>query len=237
MRGAFITFEGGDGAGKSSQAARLFSRLNRCGVRTILTREPGGTRFAEAIRSILLDPGLGNRSWLAELLAFYAARADHVNAVIRPAIEDGTWVICDRFIDSTRAYQGWMDPMKRVVFDRLESLVVSKFLPNLTFMLDVDPQVGIRRAVRRMYGTFNSQSRLSVPEQLAFSFAPDRFEALDVDFHRTVRETFLAISAAEPERCVVIDADDTFTAIADKIWDEVVRRYGADEEGLLKRRA
>lgn len=228
-RGKFITFEGGEGAGKSTQARLLWQRLNRMGVTTELTREPGGTHFAEAIRSILLDPSLSMRSIRSELLLFYAARADHLDLKIRPALEKGYWVICDRFSDSTRAYQGEIggDENSRTIAE-LDAIVVGADQPDLTIILDVEPEIGLRRAVRRTYGSVNSQSRLYAPDQLAFSFAPDRFEALDVDFHKKVRTTYLTIAESEPTRCAVIESVGGITRVSDRVWDILVSRLAGE---------
>ncbi len=148
-RGTFITFEGGEGAGKSTQARILCQRLNRVQIPVELTREPGGSPFSEAIRGVLLDPSLAHRSELAELMMFYAARADHLERRILPALEEGTWVICDRFSDSTRAYQGAAGGLDSALIDEFDRIVVGDNAPRLTIILDVDPEVGARRAIRR----------------------------------------------------------------------------------------
>jgi dTMP kinase len=223
-KGKFITFEGGEGAGKSTQARLLSQRLNRLKIAVTLTREPGGSPFAEAIRGVLLDPSYPFRSDLAELMMFYAARADHLESKIKPALEVGQWVICDRFSDSTRAYQGAASGVDPGLIDTFENIVVGESAPDLTVILDVDPEVGAKRAIRRAYGSVNSQSRLFEPEQLAFSFAPDRFEALDVAFHRSVRSAFLKIAADNPTRCVVIPSVGGITSVADQVYSAVVNK-------------
>jgi dTMP kinase len=225
-RGKFITFEGGEGAGKSTQAERLWRRLNKLGIETDLTREPGGTPFAEAIRAMLLESNSVQRSSFSELLLFYAARADHLDLRIRPALEARKWVICDRFIDSTRAYQGVHGKSFALAIKRLESVVVGRSAPDLTIMLDVDPEVGIKRAIQRTYEPKRGQSQLFNPEQLAFHFAPDRFEALDIEFHRQVRSTFLQIAQAEPKRCAVVDSAGGIREVADRVWSVVLERLG-----------
>ena len=228
--GKFITFEGGEGAGKSTQARILCQRLARLGVEAILTREPGGTPLAEAIRAILLDANIRQRTNLSEALLFYAARADHLGSLILPALNEGKWVICDRFSDSTRAYQGAAGTIHKPTIETLEKIVVGPHRPNLTIILDVDPQVGLKRAIRRSYGSVNSQNRLLNPEQLAFSFSPDRFEALDVDFHRRVRESFLDIAADDPERCVVIDSSSRINRVAEQVLAIVSNRFGVNPQ-------
>lgn len=231
--GKFITFEGGEGAGKSTQARQLAQRLQRLRIPSILTREPGGTELAEAIRALLLNPAYVNRSSLSEVLLFYAARADHIATVIRPALQAGKWVICDRFSDSTRAYQGAAQRLNRLTIEALDQIVVGTYKPDLTILLDLEPSIGLRRAIRRTYGAINSQSRLHHPEQLAFSFAPDRFEALDSDFHRAVREGFLQIARDELHRFIVVDGNEGIIRIADKIWEKISDKFGLDTSVLV----
>ena len=224
--GKFVTFEGGDGAGKSTQAQLLWRKLRRLQIDAEITREPGGTPVAEAIRGVLLDSSLSQRSPLSELVLFYAARADHLDSRIRPALHAGRWVICDRFIDSTRAYQGALGTNLGAAISHLEQLIVAPTFPDLTIILDVDPEIGMRRAVQRTYAPRRGQSRLFEPSQLAFSFAPDRFEALDVDFHRKVRGTFLDIAKLEPSRCVVVDSAGGIRDVAEQVWNAVSQRLG-----------
>jgi dTMP kinase len=223
--GRFITFEGGDGAGKSTQAELLCRRLSRLQIEVDLTREPGGTPLAEVIRSVLLDANLSQRSALSELVLFYAARTDHLDSRIRPALDAGKWVICDRFIDSTRAYQGALQANLSVAIGLLEQLLVAPTFPDLTIILDVDPEIGIRRAIQRAYGPASGQSRLYEPSQLAFSFVPDRFEALDVDFHKRVQSRFLDIAKTEPSRCVVVDSAGSIKEVAERVWSAVSDRF------------
>jgi dTMP kinase len=224
--GKFVTFEGGEGAGKSTQALLLQRTLSRLRVPADVTREPGGTPLAEAVRAVLLDAGLSQRSPSSELLLFYAARADHLQRRILPALHAGSWVICDRFNDSTRAYQGSLDQNQRALLEALERHVVGSNLPDLTVILDVDPEVGMRRAIRRTYDA-GGRSPLLVTDQLAFSFAPDRFEALDIEFHRRVRTAFLEIARAEPHRCVVIDSGGGIHRVAELVWEAISERFSA----------
>jgi dTMP kinase len=229
-KGKFITFEGGEGAGKSTQARMLCQSLARLGVEVLLTREPGGTPLAEAVRAILLDANIRERTNLSEALLFYAARADHLGSLILPALGEGKCVICDRFSDSTRAYQGVAGAVHKPILEALEKMVVGNHRPHLTIILDVDPQVGLKRAIRRSYGAVNSL--LQNPEQLAFSFSPDRFEALDVDFHRKVRQAFLDIAADDPERCVVIDSSSGINRVAEQVLAIVSKKFGVNPQVL-----
>ena len=185
---AFITFEGGEGAGKSTQVARLAATLRaRSGRGICVTREPGGSPRAEEIRAALLGGAAKPYGPFAEALLFCAARIDHLDRLIRPALDRGETVLCDRFIDSTRAYQGAAGGLDPAVVTALERVVVGPTRPDLTLILDLPPEAARARAVRRGAGT-------------------DRFEAESLDFHTRLRDAFLAIARAEPERCAVIDA-------------------------------
>ncbi len=199
--GKFITFEGGEGAGKSTQAELLRERLGALGIRTILTREPGGSPFAEEIRHLLLDPRHKERSPLADALLFYAARHDHLTRTIGPALEAGNWLVSDRFSDSTRAYQGAAGGVSGDILETLEKWVVGDRRPDLTYILDMPPELGLKRA-----------------EERRGHDAVDGFENLDLDFHKRLRQGFLDIAKAEPERCFVIDANRDIDAIASEIW-------------------
>lgn len=202
MRGRFITFEGGEGAGKSTQIKLLAQRLAAANLRAILTREPGGSPGAEIIRHLVLS-GIGKLigGAEAETLLFAAARDDHVRTLIRPALDHGTWVLCDRFSDSTRAYQGRLGQVNPAVLNAIERITIGNLKPDLTIILDVPVEVGMARAaVRRGAGL------------------PDRFEAEDIAFHRELREAYRQIAAGEPERCVLIDANDEPDLVAKKVW-------------------
>ena len=186
--GAFITFEGGEGAGKSTQIGRLADALRPARTVTV-TREPGGTKRAEAIRAAVLGGLARPHGPFAEALLFSAARIDHLDRLIRPALAGGGVVLCDRFMDSTRAYQGAAGGLDPDTLAALERVVVGPTRPDLTLILDLDPAAGLARARAR-----------------AGSGAPDRFEGEAPDFHARLRAAFRAIAAAEPERCVLIDA-------------------------------
>ncbi|WP_404933071.1 dTMP kinase [Nitratireductor sp. L15S-10] len=188
-RGFFITFEGGEGAGKSTQITQLAASLREQGHDVIITREPGGSSGAEAVRHVLLSGAAEPFGPAMEAILFAAARSDHVEQVIRPAIERGTIVLCDRFLDSSRVYQGVTGNLDRDFMQSLERVTVNDMVPDLTLILDIDPEEGLRRANARR-GTE----------------APDRFEKEALATHRRRRKAFLEIAKAEPERCVVIDA-------------------------------
>ena len=210
MAAKFITFEGGEGAGKSTQTRGLADRLARRAVRSVVTREPGGSAFAEQIRDLLLSRDSAAHDALAETLLFYAARGDHLAKVIRPALRRGDWVICDRFSDSTRVYQGVAGGVDEQTIAALEKMVVADTRPDLTIILDLPACEGMARAAAR-----REESRAN---------GPDRFESRDLVFHDRLRDGFLALAKDEPQRCVVIDARAGIEEIADKIWQLVKTR-------------
>src|SRR4051794_24689295 len=211
-RGRFITFEGGEGSGKSTQIKTLAERLNGAELRTIVTREPGGSPGAEIIRHLLLS-GMGKLLGPeAETLLFTAARDDHVHAVIEPALDQGVWVLCDRFFDSTRAYQGKLGKVDPKFLNAMQRVTIGDLKPDLTIILDVPVEIGMQRAAARRGAD-----------------APDRFEAEDVKFHEALREAYRQIAAAEPQRCVLIDANAPVGMVAAKVWTTVRKRLlGAD---------
>jgi dTMP kinase len=205
MRGRFITFEGGEGSGKSTQVNLLAERLRIRGVEVVTTREPGGSPGAEAMRLLLLNGVVKPLGPTAETMIFAAARDDHVQATIEPALARGAWVICDRFIDSTRVYQGALGNVDRRVIRALERATVGEAMPDLTFVLDVPVEVGFARVKDR-------------------GQAADRFESEEIEFHIQLREAFLDLARAEPQRCVMIDAAQAPDAVATKIWLTVLER-------------
>jgi dTMP kinase len=207
MRGRFITLEGGEGTGKSTQAERLAARLRALGIGIVLTREPGGSAGADIMRHVLLSGAAKPLGPVAETLLFAAARADHVGATIAPALAEGKWVVCDRFIDSTRVYQGALGAVDPKLIRRLERVTVAETMPDLTFILDLPPETGLARAAQR---------RGRAPA--------DRFETEGIEFHAQLRQAYRDIAAAEPQRCVLIDADRTVDQIADDIWSSVNTR-------------
>ncbi len=209
-RGRFVTFEGGEGSGKSTHIKLLAERLNAAKLRTIVTREPGGSPGAEVMRHLVLS-GMGKLLGPhAETLLFAAARDDHVRTVIKPALDQGIWVLCDRFSDSTRAYQGSLGKVAPEVLNAMERVTIGDLKPDLTFILDVPVEIGMRRAAKRR-GTS----------------APDRFEAEDVKFHEGLREAYRQIAAHEPQRCVLIDANADASTVAANIWVALRDRFFA----------
>ncbi len=201
LRGRFITFEGGEGSGKSTHIRKLAERLDAAKFRAIVTREPGGSPGAEIIRHLVLS-GMGKLLGPdAETLLFAAARDDHVRTVILPALNQGIWVLCDRFFDSTRAYQGRLGQVSPSVLNAMQRVTIGDLKPDLTIILDVPVEVGLQRAaVRRGSGT------------------PDRFEAEDIQFHQDLREAYRQIAAEDPARCVLIDASADPDTVAARIW-------------------
>ena len=215
-RGRFITFEGGEGSGKSTQIKTLAERLNAAKLRAIVTREPGGSPGAEIIRHLVLS-GMGKLLGAeAETLLFAAARDDHVHTVIQPALSQGIWVLCDRFSDSTRAYQGRLGNVSPTLLNAMERVTIGDLKPDLTIILDVPVEIGMKRAAARRG-----------------SGAPDRFEAEDVKFHQELREAYRQIAASEPERCVLIDATVEPATVAANIWATLRDRLFATSAGNL----
>ncbi len=208
----FITFEGGEGTGKSTQIKRLADRLKAEGIACIETREPGGSPFAETIRELILAPNTPSHSPLAEALLFSAARADHLEKTIRPALASGSWVLCDRFADSTRAYQGAAGGLAPDVLIQLEQIVMQSVKPDLTLILDLEVDKAFARVANRNVAEANDPAD------------EDAYERRDQDFHDALRQGFLEIARREPERCAVVDAEPDQQAIADQIWSCVRSR-------------
>lgn len=206
-RGTFITFEGGEGAGKSTQIIQLAEMLRKQGRTVIVTREPGGSPGAEAVRHVLLSGAAEPFGPAMEAILFAAARSDHVEQVIRPAVERGDVVLCDRFMDSSRVYQGVTGNLPRDFMESLEAVTVNALLPDLTIILDVDPEEGLRRATARR------------GDETA-----DRYEKETLDVHRRRRKAFLDIAKAEPDRCVVIDATQSPKKVSKQIASIVTDR-------------
>lgn len=211
-RGKFITFEGGEGAGKSTQARLLAERLRAKGIEVVLTREPGGSAFAEQVRELILNPDTADHSALAETLLFSAARADHLERTIRPALAAGHWVICDRFSDSTRVYQGVAGGVPKAVIEALERLVVNDTVPDVTFVLDLPAAEGLARAQGRS------------DQMMPAGTKPDGYEGRPLSYHERLRDGFLMIATAEPERCVVVDAMQRQEEVAEQIWGTIEMR-------------
>jgi len=207
-QGRFITFEGGEGAGKSTQLQRLAARLSAGGQEVVATREPGGSPGAEAIRDIVLRGDADRWSSVTETLLMYAARRDHVERVIRPGLARGAWVICDRFADSTRAYQGAAGGTDPALIAALETYVLEATRPDLTLIFDLPVAIGLERAHAR-------------------AGAEMRFESKGHAFHERLREGFLAIARSEPQRCAVIDATGEANEVEARVWEAVEARLPA----------
>ncbi len=207
-QGRFITLEGGEGAGKSTQVRAIAERLGGRGIETLITREPGGSAKAEEIRELILSGYAKQFSPIGEAILFSAARIDHLDKTIRPALAKGIWVICDRFMDSTRAYQGALGNVDPRLIKALEKVAVGATRPDLTLILDLPAELGLGRAsARRTKGA-----------------RADRFESETLEFHEALRKSFLEIAASEPERCAVIDAAQELPQVSDQIWREIARR-------------
>ncbi len=203
--GRFVTFEGGEGVGKTSQARRLADTLRALGHNVILTREPGGSAGAEEIRRLLVEGSPDRWDVLSEFLLHFAARRDHLVQTVWPALKRGDWVVCDRFADSTLAYQCYTQGFDEAVFRSIYKLVVGNFEPDLTLILDVPAREGLRRAVERDDGS-------------------TRYENMDIDFHERLHQAFLRIGRDNPRRCIVLDAQIDETALSSTIFSEVEKR-------------
>ncbi len=201
MGGQFITFEGGEGTGKSTQLGLLSARLRTHGLDVVETREPGGP-----IRKLLVE---GDQDWdpMAEALLHFAARADHLAATVRPALAAGQTVLCDRFADSTMAYQGYAQGLGRKTVEDIYALVVGDLKPDLTLILDLPIETGLERAIRR-------------------DIDETRYERMGPEFHEILREAFRDIAEQEPDRCVLIDANHPVDTVHEAIWVVVQDRLG-----------
>jgi len=204
--GRFITLEGGEGTGKSTQAKRLAAMLAQKKIGAIITREPGGSPGAEQIRKLFVEGEPGRWDGLTETLLVFAARADHVARTIKPALAKGQWVICDRFTDSTYAYQGVGRGVPREVIRRIESVALQEFRPDFTLVLDLPVEVGLERAGARQGNE-------------------TRFEKFDVAFHKKLRTAFRDIANRAATRCTVIDAGGAEDEVAAEIWKAVKSRF------------
>jgi dTMP kinase len=207
MRGRFITFEGGDGSGKSTHAALLADRLRKLGLEVALTREPGGSTGAEIIRHILLSGITKPLGAETEAILFAAARDDHVRTTILPALKAGKWVICDRFIDSTRVYQGALGHVDPQLIRSLERVTVGPAMPDMTFIIDVPAAVGLARATRRRGKT-----------------AADRFEGEGIEFHENLRKAYRVLAEQEPRRCIMVDGRPPRDVVSERIWAAVEQK-------------
>jgi dTMP kinase len=204
-QGRFITFEGGEGTGKSTQSARLVERLRARGLEVVQTREPGGSPGAEQVRHLALNGDPGRWSPMTETLLMFAARSDHLERTIRPALGAGHWVVCDRFADSSRAYQGIGGGTPAAFIEALDAAVVGSTQPDLTLVFDLPVAVGLERAFGR-------------------GLTETRFESKGLDFHERLRLGFLEIAARYPQRCAVIDADADMDMVSARVWASVEAR-------------
>ena len=205
QRGKFITLEGGEGVGKSTQIRRLIARLSDQGKEVVATREPGGSPGAESIRDLVLRGAADRWSPMTETLLMYASRRDHIERVITPALAAGKWVVCDRYADSTRAYQGAAGGVEPAFIAALEDHVLGDVRPDLTLIFDLDPTIGLGRAVDR-------------------AGAEMRFESKGEAFHIRLRQAFLDIASLEPQRCAVIAAQGSLEAVEALVWSAVQDR-------------
>jgi len=205
-RGPFITLEGGEGAGKSTQVLRLAAWLRERGHDVVTTREPGGAPGAEAIRALLVDGAIDRWDPVTEALLHFAARRNHLEQTIKPALKVGTWVVSDRFADSTMAYQGIVQGAGRDLVQSLYALTVGDLVPDLTLVLDLPVEIGLKRAGARG--------------------GADRYERMGPAFHERLRAAFLEIVHDNPERCVLIDASHDENEVADLIRKAVGGRFG-----------
>lgn len=206
MTGHFISLEGGDGSGKSTQQKRLVAALKKRGISVLATREPGGSKGAEEIRALVLTGAPGRWDALTETLLMFAARSDNVAKAIKPALAEGKWVVCDRFTDSTYAYQGAGGGLARETIRRMETLVLHDFRPELTLVLDLPVETGLKRTGGRAH-------------------KETRFEKKGAAFQDRLRRAFLEIARRDPARCVVIDASQDEKTVAEAIWNAVAKRF------------
>lgn len=204
--GHFITFEGGEGAGKSTQIRLLAARLESLGHEVVLTREPGGSPGAEEIRALLVNGESDRWTGMTEVLLHFAARADHIARTIEPALTRGAWVLCDRFVDSSMAYQGYAQGLGPETISKLTALVAGQTLPDLTYILDLPVEEGLARADSRGAGE-------------------DRYEKMGTVFHEKLRQAFLDIGAQEPDRCKIVPATSSIDEIAEEIWKLTLARF------------
>lgn len=205
-RGRFITLEGGEGAGKSTQTRRLQERLKSDGLDVVVTREPGGSEGAEEVRNLLVSGSVDRWDAVSEAMLHFVARRDHLLRLIEPALAKGMWVISDRFTDSTIAYQGYGQGGDLKVLDAVRRIAIGDFAPDMTLLLDLAPEGGLARAASRDNET-------------------SRYDRMGLAMHERLRVGFLALAAAEPERIAVVDASSAEDDVADRIWSLVRERY------------
>ncbi|MES2906223.1 MAG: dTMP kinase [Pseudomonadota bacterium] len=210
-KGFFITLEGGEGAGKSTLARGLQQKFEEKNITVVMTREPGGTPKGEEIRKVLLSGAASKMGSMTEALLFAAARDEHLKEIIRPALEEDKVVICDRFADSTRVYQGYVGGVERQMIERMDKLIVGDTQPDLTFIVDIAPEKGLARVKLRAGRT-------------------DRFESEEIGFHRKIRAAFFDIASRFPERCIILDGEQTPDAMLEKAWNALAEHRGFAKE-------
>ena len=217
-QGKFISLEGGEGAGKTTQIKMLADTLKAAGFDPVITREPGGAPGAEMIRSLLVEGDIDRWQPMTEALLHFAARLEHVRETIAPALEEGQWVVSDRFSDSTIAYQGYGHDLGQETMARLHELVLGGFQTDLTLILDIPVEAGLARAGKREAGKIEAGE----------SAGEDRYERMDLDFHRRLRDGFLGIARRNSERCLIVDADQAPDQVHTLIREIVQNRFGVD---------
>ncbi|MFN4281880.1 MAG: dTMP kinase [Alphaproteobacteria bacterium] len=215
-RGMFISFEGGEGSGKSTQVKLLAERLKQAGISSSTTREPGGSPSAEDIRKLLVSGSVARWDPLTELLLHTAARREHLRNLIQPVLNRGVWLISDRFVDSTMAYQGYGLGLGRPLVEMLHKIIADDFMPDLTLVLDIPTETGIARAKAR-----SQALKAKNPDMKT----EDRYERMAGPFHRRLRRGFLDIAKQDPERCRVIDASGDIEEVAAKVWAAVAEKF------------
>ena len=205
-KGFFITFEGGEGSGKTTQSELLYNNLKQKGLNVTRTREPGGTILAESIREILLKGEKDKMSSLTELYLFAAARRDHIDNIIEPSLKNNEIVICDRFIDSTTAYQGYAGNIDLNIINSINNFTIGSIIPNITYIFDIDPDIGLKRSID------------TTSEEI-------RFEEKDIEYHKKIRSGFLEIAKNNSDRCIVIDAEQELKKIEEFLLNLTIKRY------------
>lgn len=205
-KGFFITFEGGEGSGKTTQSELLYNNLKQKGLNVTRTREPGGTILAESIREILLKGEKDKMSSLTELYLFAAARRDHIDNIIAPSLKNNEIVICDRFIDSTTAYQGYAGNIDLNLINSINNFTIGSIIPNITYIFDIDPNIGLKRSIN------------TTSEEI-------RFEEKDIGYHKKIRSGFLEIAKNNSDRCIVIDAEQELKKIEEFLLNLTIKRY------------
>lgn len=214
-KGVFITLEGGEGTGKSTQVKMLGAALSAAGVDAVMTREPGGTDQAERIRNLMIQRDAGNFDPLTEAMLMMSARREHLVNKIWPSMEQGKWVVSDRFVDSTRAFQGYGMGLDQGLIDRIYSMIAGDFQPDLTFVFDIDAEKGLSRSLKQLAVTADKNESTE-----------DRYERMGVPFHNRLRQGFLEIAKRFPGRCVIIDAAQDINAIHAQILKTIETRFG-----------